>query len=170
MKAVYRVCCSVLILNLAGPVLAGPLKDKNNPYMVPVGERADLEPYNTVEVRNTVFKKLNDGAILLKYKLPEVLVGKTGQNLEFIGVPSEEGENIQLKGQTGSGNCQILESGKYDCHLEYIVKELKVDLVGARKAISKISKSDLEIAKRMEIAEIFSNDPIGIVESLALKK
>ncbi len=126
-------------------------------YEVPTTE--ELKPYSTFGLRD--FKvKLIGNTLYLRYRLPELLVGKS-ERIWLSGKINSEKGSVVLTGPNAKANCEgVYESMK--CTIAY--GALEIDEASALEAIKSISQTTSEVSSRLQVTRAFSNDPVGIIQ------
>lgn len=133
----------------------GQFIPRNASYEVPVDSKndADLIGSNRFQIRDLTLDTFEDGTMLLKYTLPVEITGIENK-IEFKGdltKPTEyENNKITCKDEVFSLTCKV------------VYNDIKIDSGLAIDLLKKRFSGD-ELAKRLEIQERFSTDPVGII-------
>ncbi len=125
-------------------------------YDVPVPEQlaaAATYPVDEIEWR------FDGGTLTLDYDLPRGLVGKS-LHVRFEGAYDGEAETVTLTGDAGTAECTI-GADRIDCH-ETMRGLLPIDV--DEDAVEDIARDEYDgpVQDRLDVAERFSGDPIGI--------
>lgn len=138
---------------LFGILTIGPLSASEGVkayYQVPVSEdlkEAALFPLYDIKIQNVPVAEI-------RYSLPREL---TGENISIrITQVGQENGLVLYSGEFAEAKCDIKE-----CHLRYL--NLTINEDARTQFIEKVAKSPAHAQKLKTIADIFSNDPIGIV-------
>ncbi|MBC7690273.1 MAG: hypothetical protein H7222_00760 [Methylotenera sp.] len=127
-------------------------------YEVP--GRDSLKSFARFETQQFSLQK--DGRSLeISYLLPSELTGKKSEVVRFSGsAGAEESELYLLNGPNGTASCTESSAGM-TCLLK--MKNLEID-VAARNSLLRSTSSNLsDLSKKMEVAENFRAEPIGVV-------
>lgn len=128
-------------------------------YSVPVpAELASDALFSTTGVAKLKGKTLEVG-----YHLPEELVGKNGPGLHFTGTVTSQ--FVKVAGNGVNGVCMLSEAKPLSCMLKY--PDLVIDTVSRDEVLRSKFFGDA-LNRRQKVAELFSNDPAGIL-SLEVK-
>ncbi len=125
-------------------------------YQVPTP--ANLLTSAQWEITGNAEAKVNDGKLEVKYQLPEDLVGKEQSPISFSGVV--ESDFIKVEGPGVHGFCMVAGNKPLTCMVKY--PSLPIDLESRDSAINAHHKGE-EALRRLEVAELFSADPAGIL-------
>ncbi len=124
-------------------------------YEVPVA--AELKELAIFELQD--FEKKTEGdKVVVKYKLPYVLVGNE-EKIKLEGKAVSGAEELLLVGDKAVATCRSYD--KFVCTIEY--NDLDIDQEAAASAIRAISKNPTEVSGRLEVMRAFSTDPVGII-------
>ena len=124
-------------------------------YSVPVPP--ELEPYASYPLEGVSLCRL-DGGLELGYSLPALLLGKKTR-VSFQGGLNAATGTYELSGADGTASCSIAE-GQWICHEAFV--GLVVDLAEVAKETEGLDPVEAEA--RLKVAELFSIDPIGILD------
>lgn len=124
-------------------------------YSVPVP--AQLEPFASYLVEDVSLCRLS-GGIELGYSLPALLVGKKTR-VSFTGPFDATTGTYELSSVDGTASCE-LTGDAWSC-LEHF-SGLEVDLEEVAEEAEGLSQQ--EAAARLQVAQLFSGDPIGILD------
>jgi len=128
----------------------------NAKYKVPVEAR--LEKYSDFSISNVSYTKMNS-QLILQYELPIELTGITPQLLTFSG--NDDGQAISnLSGTHGSASCTASTQG-LTCLMK--MKDLQIDPARVAQLLKSNSANLAEFNARLEVAEKFSSEPVGII-------
>jgi hypothetical protein len=122
-------------------------------YSVPVP--ADLEPYASYDVPSITSCRRGD-VVELGYKLPALLVGQS-ERVSFAGDYDAAADAFVLLGD-GTATCEVV-AGTWTCLEQFT--GITVDLAGV--ADEAVGLSAEEQAARLDVAQRFGGDPIGIM-------
>jgi hypothetical protein len=134
-----------------------PHTDTSGIYSVPVPP--DLEPFSHYAI-DSVTACRRGTRVELGYKLPALLVGKPVR-VGFSGTYDDAAGAFVLTGD-GTANCQVTD-GSWSCFEEFA--GISVDLEAV--VDETVGLSPDEAAGRLDVAEAFSVDPIGILDFVA---
>ena len=128
-------------------------------YEVPVNS-PDLIPYAHLEMAAGV-KKLPNGQFQFCYHLPWEIVSKSDKvpGIEFTTTKQVDANTYDVEGEHSIGTCTF-GAKKSSCHLFY--NDLNLDASVTKAELAKKFTGD-ELAKRGQVADIFSRDPEGIL-------
>lgn len=124
-------------------------------YSVPVP--AELEPFASYSVEDVSLCRLGSG-IELGYSLPALLVGKKTR-VAFAGTYDSANGTYELSSADGTASCEL--AGEAWSCLEHFTG-IEVDLEEVAEEAEDLSQQ--EAAARLDVAEQFSGDPIGILD------
>jgi hypothetical protein len=128
-------------------------------YSVPV-DSADLEPWSHYAVA-AAGAKVKNGTITFHYPFPNFISGKQ-QFVELVGPFTAGQTHVDVSaGAMGTGTCDLADE-IWSCH-EHL-PGMKVSATVARRAMTAAGMPAAQIAKRLQVTERFSVDPIGIFE------
>lgn len=122
-------------------------------YTVPVSP--ELDPYATFDVQNVEFCE-REGAVVLDYDLPALLVGKETK-ISFRGAPGVTAV-YRLAGNNGTADCAAA-NGTWSCQEHLTGLEVDSSALDERLA----SLPPTEASGRRAVASVFGNDPIGVL-------
>ena len=122
-------------------------------YTVPVSP--ELVPYATFDVQNVEFCE-REGAVVLDYDLPALLVGKSTK-ISFRGASGSTAV-YRLTGDNGTADCAAA-NGTWSCQ-EHLTG-LQMDLPALDERLASLPPA--EATGRRAVASVFGNDPIGVL-------
>lgn len=130
-----------------------PHTDVVGQYSVPVA--AELTPFASYPI-DSITSCVRGDVVELGYKLPALLVGKE-QRVSFSGPYDPVSDSLELSGD-GTAACDVTASG-WSCleHFAGIVVDLE------KVAEEAAGLPPAEAAARIDVAEAFGTDPIGIL-------
>lgn len=131
-----------------------PHTDLVGDYSVPVP--AALEPYAHYPIDSVTACTRGD-LLEIGYKLPALLIGKE-EHVSFVGPYDPAADTLSLSGD-GTATCDVSAEG-WSC-LEHFVG-IEVDLEAVAEEAADLSPA--EAAARIDVAEYFGSDPIGILD------
>lgn len=123
-------------------------------YTVPV--TPELAPYDAFDVPSIQFCE-HGGSASLSYDLPELLVGDA-THVSFRGVFDATAPALELSGDQGSASCSE-SAGSWSCSESLVNVEVRTDKLRERFA----DMPAAEAAARTDVADVFSQDPIGVL-------
>lgn len=123
-------------------------------YMVPVPTA--LAQYGTFDTQYCLSKD-TDGREILSYHLPEEVVGLNAPEIRLKETAKSNGGLVQYEGTHGVGSCRK-KAGRLTCFILYP----SYDTSGA-KAFLQSKYSGAELEGRLQIADLFSADPKGVL-------
>lgn len=126
-------------------------------YEVPVP--SELTAFAQYELQGKITVNSN-GLRVIEYSLPDVLTG-SGYSPIILTEKRIVGDEILFKGELGKANCKEVDAN-FDCHVEY--EDLLIDMAKVESAINQRFTDPLEISSRLEVAKIFSGEPVGILK------
>lgn len=126
-------------------------------YSVPVPDPS-LEPFSSQPV--VLDWRDNNGQYRLDYDFPTDLTG-VSQRIAFEGVRTPDG-TILLSGDVGSASCELSSAGDGLVCTERF-SEMSFDLERLQRDLERRGLPSNEVARRLEVAAFFKNDPIGIL-------
>ncbi len=130
-----------------------PHTDVTGDYSVPVP--AELEPYAHYPI-DSITACLRGDMLELGYKLPALLIGDE-ERVSFSGPYDAAAETLDLTGD-GTAACDVSAEG-WSC-LEHFAG-IEVDLEAVAEEAADLPPA--EAAARIDVAEYFGSDPIGIL-------
>lgn len=124
-------------------------------YAVPVPP--ELQPYATYPVGDISLCS-NGAGIELGYSLPALLVGRA-ERVSFAGAFDETTGAFVLTSEDGTSTC-VVQRPEWSCVEEFT--GIVVDLDEVAKETEGLDAA--EAAARLEVARLFANDPIGLLD------
>ena len=124
-------------------------------YSVPVP--ASLEPYASYPIGDVSLCR-TAGGIELGYSLPALLVGKKTR-VSFAGGFDPTTGTYELSSEDGTASCDP-GTGSWSCLERFVGLEIDLTEVAAEAA----ALGPQEAAARLEVAQLFSGDPIGVLD------
>jgi hypothetical protein len=125
-------------------------------YFVP--ERTDVSTYPVDEATWIV----SGDQARLEYNLPRMLVGGH-ERVSFTGTIVPGAPAIELASADGTASCALNPSDAVLLVCNERFTALTVDLAGVRDEATRDDPS--RVAERVQVAEAFSGDPIGVLEA-----
>lgn len=144
---------ALTLLALSLPALA----DAYGTYTVPVP--AQLAPYATFMLNDSQVTRDNTG-VVVSYDLPVELVGPNHPTI-ILGGKNRQGGIMLLEGEYGEASC-FTRVDKIECIVQY--EDLEIDIAGVERILAARNISPHERELRLQVAKIFSGEPVGIVE------
>ncbi len=127
-------------------------------YEVPVEAR--LKPVATFDIKTPDLLEYGKRAELT-YQLPPELVGENFPLMTLQGRGGGRGHTRKFASQQGEAFC-LQAKDSLTCNLH--MKDLNIDTKAVQDFIIKNSATPEEAALRLEVAERFAGDPIGILK------
>lgn len=109
--------------------------------------------------------RIDEGQVSLSYDFPLELTG-VDQSVDFDG-PLPEGDGpLVLAGDPGTATCSIrnVDGPSFDIHCFEELPGVDVDVAALETLLEERGVAPAEIAARIDVAKLFSEDPIGIFE------
>lgn len=125
-------------------------------YSVPVPH--ELEPYAIFPNMESEYIQ-NGDHLTVRYPLPVELVGATRDVITLSGSMANP-RHFRLRGTNADARCNDT-GGKLQCTVEY--KDLEVNDQAVHDAIVQKFPDPFEQSMRLQVARIFSGEPIGII-------
>ena len=144
---------ALTLLSLSLPVLANGY----GAYTVPVPP--ELAPYATFMLNDSNVMSDSTG-VVVSYDLPAELVGPNHPTIILSGKQRQGGIMI-LEGKYGEASC-FTRAEKVECIVQY--DDLEIDLAGVESILNQRIADPHERELRLQVAKIFSGEPVGIVE------
>ena len=144
---------ALALLSLSLPVLA----DAYGTYTVPVPP--ELAPFAQFVLNDSQITSDNTG-VVVSYDLPIELVGPNHPTI-VLGGKQRPGGIMILQGEYGDASC-FTRAEKVECIVQY--EDLEIDLAGVERILAARNIGPHERELRLQVAKIFSGEPVGIVE------
>ena len=125
-------------------------------YSVPVPQ--ELEPYAVFPNMESEYIQ-NGDHLTIRYPLPVELVG-ADRNVITLSGRMTNPRHFRLRGESVDARCNDID-GKLNCTVDY--KDLEVNEQSVREAIIQKFPDPFEQGMRLQVARIFSGEPIGII-------
>jgi hypothetical protein len=125
-------------------------------YSVPVPQ--ELAPYAIFPNMESEYIH-NGNRLTIRYPLPVELVGAERHVISISG-RRENPRHFRLRGDKADAHCNDI-GGKLSCTVEY--KDLVINEDAVRDAIMQKFPDPFEQDMRLQVAQIFSGEPIGII-------
>lgn len=145
---------AILVFTLFSLISFGALAQIT--YSVPVPH--ELEPYAVFPNMESEYVQ-NGDHLTVRYPLPLELVGATRDVITLSGHMTNP-RHFRLRGDHADARCNDI-GGKLSCTVEY--KDLVIDEIAVRDAIVQKFPDPFEQDMRLQVARIFSGEPIGII-------
>lgn len=123
-------------------------------YEVPVSN-VSLKPYSTFDLPDFQRSTNRDDQVQISFTLPQALTG-TPQKVIFMGSPGDSNPSM-LTGANGTMYCS-----PKSCTVNNY-QNLKTNLNSIGQYLRSTATSSVEFNSRMQVAEMFSGDPGGIL-------
>lgn len=127
----------------------------NGVYFVPVP--VELEPYASYPVEDITLC-WTGAAVRLGYSLPALLLGKK-ERVSFEGTYDEANQVFALVGPNGAATCTP-STPAWSCAEDFT--DIEVDLEKVAEEVADLDP--VEAAARIEVAQRFAVDPIGLLD------
>lgn len=125
-------------------------------YQVPVAEELKSFADFKITGKTTINAQ---GLRVIDYKLPEELTG-SGYGSIVLTEKRVHSLDTIFKGDLGKALCKE-EQGELNCHVEY--EDLNIDMTAVESFINTKFQDPTERMNRLEVAKIFSGEPVGIL-------
>jgi hypothetical protein len=135
---------------------ASPAENYRGVYQVPV--RPELAAYARFEISDFNYSSAA-GKLSLDYSLPIELTGIAGQRIHLEGVDMGQ-PTLGLSGPQGDATC-ARNQAQLQCTVR--MKNIQINPNSIAALLKTQSSSQEEFNSKLEVAQSFSRDPIGIV-------